>query len=208
MAITDDMKLWFGITIACVLIIGVGAFFALRADPVYKRSELIHSATVTRGPKDAAVYLVEFSDFQCPACKAFVPIVEKILKTHGDRILFGYRNFPLPQHTYARIAAEAFEAANEQGKGWEMYTYLFANQERFSKEVILNGAKELNLDEALFEKAMTTNTYATKIDEDIAEGTQFGIDSTPTFFLNGEKLKLSSLNDLQNAVENALKISE
>lgn len=129
-----------GIIGVSVVLILVGGYFALRPAPIYARSDLIRQDTVTRGSPDASVYLVEFSDFQCPACKAFSPVVEEILKKYGDRILFAYRHFPLPQHAYAVDAALAFEAAHEQGKGWEMSDYLFLNQASLTKEVINSGA--------------------------------------------------------------------
>jgi protein-disulfide isomerase len=73
----------------------------------------------------------------------FQPTVDALLEKYEGKILFAYRHYPLPQHEFAKLAAAAAEAAGEQGKFWEMYRYLFANQERLSEEVIMLGAKEL-----------------------------------------------------------------
>ncbi len=192
------------ILVISVLILFLGSLLVLRPAKTYEQSRLIKSDTVTRGSKTAKVYLVEFSDFQCPACKMFQPIVEQILKKHGDKVLFAYRHFPLPQHPYATYAAHAFEAANEQDKGWQMYDYLFANQTSLTETVIDNGAKELGLDINKFQETMTRKTYQQKIDTDTSDAKQFGVNSTPTFFLNGQRLNLFSAADLQNAVDEAI----
>jgi protein-disulfide isomerase len=199
-----ETKVWIGIIISSVLLLFLGGLLVLRPSPTFDRSSLLPAHAVTRGPKDAPVYLVEFSDFQCPACKTFAPIVEQILKKHEGKILFAYRHFPLPQHTQAQYAALAFEAANEQHKAWEMYAYLFTNQKDLSESVIQKGAKEIGLDIGQFENTMKSNTYEKNIQQDLQDAKALGVNSTPTFFLNGKKLNLFTPEDLSKAVDEAI----
>lgn len=204
MSISSDTKLVVGMIVGSLCILLIGAIIVLRPEKIYEKSSLISSQAVTRGPMEASVYLVEFSDFQCPACKAFVPIVEQILSKYGDKITFAYRHFPLPQHPLAISAAYAFEAAHEQNNAWQMYTYLFNNQAVLSESVLRDGAKALDLDTQLFEQAMISKKYQSKIDQDIADAKRMGVNSTPTFFLNGKKLNLFSPDDLIKAVDEAI----
>ena len=121
-----------------------------------------------------------------------------------DKLYFGYRHFPLTQHPFAQKSAEAAEAANEQGKFWQMYDYLFAKQDDLSDAVIDGGVKELGLDTAKFQADMKSDKVKNKIEKDLADGNKFGISATPTFFLNGKKLNLDQLSDLKTAVEKAI----
>lgn len=204
MRLTDELKMVIGIVGVSVVLLCIGGYVVLRPAPMYARSDLIRQDTVMRGSRDAKVYLVEFSDFQCPACKAYEPIIEEMLQTYGDTVLFAYRHFPLPQHPYAIDTALAFEAAHEQGKGWEMYHYLFFNQASLSKEIIHKGVDALSINVEQFERAITSQAYKEKINRDVAEGKRLGVHATPTFFLNGQKLNLFTTDDLRTAVAQAL----
>ena len=152
------------------------------------------------GRADAPVTIVEFSDYQCPACGAFKPIVEQIVEKYKDKILFAYRNFPLAQHEFAEKAAEVAEAAGEQGKYFEMHDYLFANQANFSDEVYQAGAKKIGLDMDKFNEALKSGKFKSLIQDDISFGVSHGVNSTPTFFLNGKKLTLFNQSDLETEV--------
>ncbi|OGG13086.1 hypothetical protein A2875_00500 [Candidatus Gottesmanbacteria bacterium RIFCSPHIGHO2_01_FULL_46_14] len=162
------------------------------------------AGTYTKGNASASAYLVEFSDFQCPACQAFKPVVDEIVEQHKDNLLFVYRHFPLEQHEFAMDAAKTAEAAGAQGKFWEMYDLLFENQERFSSTTWPQLAQQLKLDNNQFETVKSTPTTSDRINRDRSYGLQIGVNSTPTFYLNGVKLTLTSYEDLRRAVENAL----
>jgi protein-disulfide isomerase len=207
MNISSEGKFFIGILLSSLLILIIGVLFMLRPPALYERSQLLPSDTITMGVNNAAVYLVEFSDFQCPACKAFKPIIEQIIKKYGSRIQFGYRHFPLPQHKEAQYAARAFEAANEQGKAWEMYDFLFANQSDLSESVIAKGVIALGLDKKQFDTAIASRKIKDTIERDVVDGSSLGINSTPTFFLNGKKLNLFSADDLLKAVDAEMAIS-
>jgi len=205
MKLTSESKLLLSIVAITVVIVGLAATVLTKPAPVLTKSDLIPSGTYTKGNINASVYLVEFSDFQCPACLAVKPVLDEILKTHETNLLFAYRNYPLDQHPMSHQAARAAEAAGKQGKYWEMFDLLFANQEKLSEELFPQLAQQLGLDMAAFEKDYTDPVISTKIQNDRTDGNRFGINSTPTFFLNGKKLELTSFADLKTAVESALK---
>lgn len=204
MQLTGETKFFIGLIIATFLIIGIGVVVYSRPEPVLKREELITSTSHTRGNKDAKTYLVEFSDYQCPACGTFKPIVDSVVEKYKDKLLFAYRNFPLSQHEFAEKAAEVAEAAGEQGKYREMHDYLFANQANFSERIFQEGAKKIGLDMDKFNEALKSGKFKPLIQDDISYGTTHGVNSTPTFFLNGRKLSLFNQSDLETEVAKAI----
>ncbi len=204
MKLTGETKLFLGIIIATIALIGGAIFLFSKSAPILSRKDLIPSGTPTRGNADAKVFLVEFSDFQCPACKAAKPAVDAVVTQYKDKLVFGYRYFPLDQHPFGMKAAMAAETANRQGKFWEMYDVLFANQEKFSDSIFTDLAKQLNLDMDKFTKDLADNTIKQKIEQDRSYGSQIGVNATPTFFLNGKKLDLTSFGDIKKAVEEAV----
>ena len=125
MKLTGESKFLLSVLLGTVTIIGAAVFFLSQPAKSLTREELIPTNIPTHGVATASAYLVEFSDFQCPACAAFAPTVEKLITENQDRLLFAYRHFPLPQHTAAIPAARAAVAAGNQGKFWEMHTPLF-----------------------------------------------------------------------------------
>lgn len=206
MKLTGESKFLLTIVVVTIALVGGAIFLFSRpsSPPHLRREELIPAGTYTKGNASASAYLVEFSDFQCPACKAFQPVVDELTQKHKDDLLFVYRHFPLDQHTFAIPAAVAAEAAGAQGKFWEMYALLFANQEKFSAELWPELATQLNLDATMFTVAQSDPVVANKIAADRAYGLKIGVTSTPTFFLNGVKLTVTSYDDLRRAVESAL----
>jgi protein-disulfide isomerase len=164
----------------------------------------------TRGSTIAPVTLVEYGDFQCPACGLYHPIVEQLLKDEGpDAIRFVFRNFPLQQHGNAVPAAKAAEAAGVQGKYWEMYNLLYDRQDIWKdatepKTVFVGYAKELGLDTQKFSTDFERQDFADKIDLDYKGGARAGINATPTFFINGQMAQTeASLAWFKDAIKNA-----
>ncbi len=207
MKFTGETKLFLGIIgVTVALVIGAVFLFSAKPAPVaLARQDVLGAQAQTKGDANAKVFLVEFSDFQCPACKAAKPAVDAVVAQYKDKLVFGYRHFPLDQHQFAAKAAIAAEAAGQQGKFWEMYDLLFANQEKFSDSVFPDLAKQLNLNMDEFTKAMADSAILQKIQKDRDYGVQIGVNATPTFFLNGKKLNLTSFDDLKNAVAEAVK---
>jgi len=199
-----EYKFISGIIATTILIIGGAMYLGSRPEKTFADSEVLLTSTHTTGNSDSKVVLVEFSDFQCPACGAYKPVVDQLLEKYGEKILFGYRHFPLPQHENALKAAIASEAANNQGQFWAMNDYLFENQENLTAEVIGKGAEKLELDMKKFDEDIQNKELASLVERDKNDGNRLGVNSTPTFFLNGKKLKLNRPQDLSIAIDQAL----
>ena len=139
-----------------------------------------------KGDLDAEVNLVEYGDYQCPSCGEAYPIVKRLQKHYGKRLLFVFRNFPLSQmHPQAEAAAEAAEFASAHGKFWEMHDLLYENQQRLRDEDLRTYAERLELDVELFDKQMAEHAHAERIHEDFMSGVRSGVNGTPTFYING-----------------------
>ncbi len=164
-----------------------------------------------KGSKDAKIVLVEYSDFQCPACGTYYPLVKQIALDYKDSIAVVSRNFPLrSNHKNAQMASQAAEAAGKQGKYWEMHDFLFERQEKWSelsevKEIFKGYAKELKLDVKKFEADLTSKAVEQKVEADYQSGIQAQVNSTPTFFLNGKKVSPRSYQDFRTLIEDSLK---
>lgn len=147
-----------------------------------------------RGDITAKVAVIEYSDFQCPACGAYYPVIKRLEEKFGSQIVFAYRHFPLAQiHQNAELAALAAEAAGRQGKFWEMHDLLFENQKTWStnsdaKEIFIGYARDLGLNEGQFVSDLSAKDLREKISSSYKESVSLGIAGTPTFFLNGKKL--------------------
>jgi protein-disulfide isomerase len=204
MRLTSESKILLAIVGITIGIIVIASMVLTKPTPTLTKADLVTPTAYTRGNPQAKTYLVEFSDFQCPACLAVKPIVDEIVKTNEDKLLFVYRNFPLDQHQFSHQAAAAAEAAGKQDKYWEMYDLLFSDQTKFSDALFPQLADQIKLDKTKFTADMNDSAINNKILDDIAAGTRFGVDSTPTFFLNGQKLTLNSFDDLKTAVAQAV----
>lgn len=146
------------------------------------------------GGKDASVVLVEYSDFQCPACGAYFPVVKGLEEAYGDKLKVVYRNYPLTTlHPNAQLAAQAAEAAGIQGKFFLMHDLLFGNQKTWSTEAdptntFIGYATSIGLDVEKFKTDLTSNAVSNEVRNDVNGGDASKVDSTPTFFLNGVQI--------------------
>ena len=163
-----------------------------------------------KGDKEAKATLIEYSDFQCPACASYYPILKKVSEDMGNQVRFAYRHFPLPQHKNAKIAATVAEAAGKQGKFWEMHDLIFQNQSDWSEEknaavIFAKYAQDLQLDLAKFQTDIASEEIKAKIENDYKSGVKAGVNSTPSFFLNGKKLdNPRNYDEFKNAILQAL----
>lgn len=196
---TQETKVLTGIGIATAAIIVVGAFFlggnsnSEKATPPADLNVLIRPDSHKISSPNAKVTIVEFGDFQCPACGVSYPVVKQLLSVYKNKIVFVFRQYPLSSvHKNAEVAALASEAAGGQDKFFEMYDLLFENQTKWSESqdplnsYFVNYAKEIKLDVDKFKKDVNEKTYDAKIKKDQADGNSLGINSTPTFFINGQ----------------------
>jgi protein-disulfide isomerase len=157
----------------------------------------------SRGDVNAPVTIVEFTDFQCPACAAMHPVIDEVLKSYGNKVRLVVRDFPLSQHEFAHKAAEAANAANAQGKYFEYVIVLFKNQKALDIPSLKKSASELGLDRARFDAALDRGVYAAEIKKDIEDGEMYGVGSTPTIFVNGVQLRILNAEGLRAAIDRA-----
>jgi protein-disulfide isomerase len=141
-----------------------------------------------KGPASAPITVVAFSDFQCPFCSRAVPTVKQLETDYAGKIKIVFKQFPLPFHDKAHLAAEAALAAKDQGKFWQMHDKLFANQQALDRASLEKYAQELGLDMAKFKAALDSGKYKDKVDAEDREGAAVGVTGTPTFFVNGTRL--------------------
>ncbi|MEM4246852.1 MAG: DsbA family protein [Candidatus Woesearchaeota archaeon] len=140
------------------------------------------------GPKDAKVEMIIYSDFQCPFCSRVVPTIKKIEEEYGDKIRIVFRNFPLSFHANAQKAAEAGECANAQGNFWEMHDMMFAHQNALRIEDLKSYAGQLGLDQKKFDACLDNGEMKAEVERDFQDGTNSGIQGTPGFIINGERV--------------------
>jgi protein-disulfide isomerase len=131
------------------------------------------------------------------------PVLEDVLKSYGNRVKLVVRDFPLSQHANARKAAEAADAANAQGKFFEYTALLFKRQSALDVPSLKKYASELGLNRTRFDAELDGGTYAAEIKHDIQDGEIYGIDSTPTIFINGVMLRTMSEEALRAAIDHA-----
>jgi protein-disulfide isomerase len=160
----------------------------------------------SKGNAAARVTIVAFTDYQCPACAEIQVILERLIKEYGTTVRLVARDFPLVQHTQAFKAAEAAEAAREQGKYWEYVEVLLRNQSALEVTKLKEYASALNLDRSRFDQALATGKFADTVQRDIQDGLKVGVDSTPTLFINGRRVADKSYPALKAIIDKALKV--
>ncbi len=162
-------------------------------------------------PATEKAQLVEFLDFECESCRAAQPLVEELKKEFGDRITFVNRYFPLPGHRNSGTAALAVEAAAQQGQYEQMYTKMFETQPQWGEKqdsqapLFRTFAQELGLDLAKYDAAVADEKTVDRIRKDVADGRALGVTGTPTFFLDGQQLTLSTEADFRQKLTDAAK---
>jgi protein-disulfide isomerase len=155
-----------------------------------------------RGPQDAPVTIVEFSDYQCPFCARSEPLIRDVLKEYPDKVRFVYKQFPLVSiHANAMGAAQAAVAAGMQGKFWEMHDLLFANQRALQADKLKDYAQQLGLDVAKFEADMSSNEAKAIIRDDMALSQKIGVRGTPTIFVNGKIVENRSVDGIKQMID-------
>ena len=140
------------------------------------------------GNMDAFIELVEYGDYQCPYCRRAYPIVKVIQERLGNDLKFVFRNFPLSKiHPHAKIAAVSTEAADKQGKFWEMHDIIFENQEKLRPSAIISFGQMIDLNIEQFKNDLADQNLIQKVDSDFESGIRSGVNATPSFFVNGVK---------------------
>lgn len=183
----------------------VQTFLAAPESPVY--TVATDDQPAKGGPEEAPVTVVEFTDFQCPSCAQVQPVLDRLVGEYGGRVRLVARDYPLPQHADAFKAAEAAEAAREQGKYWEYAAKLFGNQSALGVDKLKQYATELGLDRAKFDSALDGEKFSGHVRRDVMNGQKIGVNGTPSLFVNGRRVSDRSYEGLKAAIEAALSTS-
>jgi len=226
---------WGGVIIGVIVIVLALMYLVKSPTPPTPGSLTLPPVTASDWQKGQAgtstppLTLVEYSDFQCPACAVYYGLVKKLEAEYSTSTLFVYRHFPLPQHLDAKEAAYATEAAGKQGKFFEMHDILFEKQSEWGVDThilptdpteitpamkavlepkLISYAQTLGLDMAKFKADMASKEIHDKIDQAILDGRAMGIPATPTFFLNGKQLENpNGYEDFKKIFDESLKKS-
>lgn len=210
---TTEAKVLTGIVVATIAIVIGAVFFLSQPEKpvVIDSANLIRDDSLKISSDSAKLTIVEFGDFQCPACKMAGPGLKQAMSEFPGQVNFVFRHYPLPIHANAQAAAKAVEAANKQGKVWQMYDKIFDSQEEWANDnnptdKFKQYASELGMDGEKLTADMNDNTIADKIFKDIADGNASGVNSTPTFFFNNELYKKGiGYQDFKSEIEARLK---
>ena len=210
-------RFWIILTVVIVAMIGI--FIVTKKDDTPKVSiqgdpRKVSKIDHVKGAEGAPVTLIEYADFQCPGCASYYPILKSLEQTYEGRVRFVFRHFPLTQiHPNAFAAARAAEAAGKQNKFFEMHNKLFETQQVWgqttsNQQSLFEGyAKELGLDLAKFKSDYVSGETADRINLDVTTGQEtFGVNSTPTFVLNGKKISNpKDLDEFKKVIDDELK---
>ena len=170
--------------------------------PVY---EIATDDQPAQGSADAPVTIIEFTDYQCSSCAGLRPVMDRLLAEYQGKARLVARDFPLQKHPYAFKAAEAAEAAREQGKYWEYTTILFQNQGALGPDQLKEYARQSRLDLEKFDATLASGKFAEKVRRDYQDGVRIGIQATPTVFVNGRRVSEPTYESLKATIEGALK---
>ncbi|MYE38048.1 MAG: thioredoxin domain-containing protein [Candidatus Spechtbacteria bacterium SB0662_bin_43] len=210
------IALWIGGL--ALLAIGAGVlFWAVSQEEKQRVDETgvvspIAATDNTFGNPDSSVELIEYGDFECPACAGLHPVLKEIKAEYSDRMQLAYRHFPLPFHRKAKKAAYASEAARAQGKFWEMHDLLFERQGEWvdgdEDELFESYAQEIGLDVEKFSEDIKSDRAKDAVEQGIRSGKTASVSATPSLFLNGELVRDRSLDGLRAALDQALQDTE
>ncbi|HSE96959.1 MAG TPA: thioredoxin domain-containing protein, partial [Blastocatellia bacterium] len=161
----------------------------------------------SRGPEDAPVTIIEFSDFQCPYCKQASNTIEELIRAYGDNIRVVFKHLPLPIHPDAFKAAQAAACADEQGKFWEYHDQLF-NSADLAADTLRKHAGEIGLKAGEFNSCLESESSRAVVVKNLQQARQAGIQGTPTFIINGVVLRgARGLDDFKRAIDEQLRAS-
>lgn len=212
------MGLWVGIAIVLLVAIIIAAKLASpqnNTEPVTSGADAppITAADWSLGAADAPVTLIEYGDYQCPACASYHALLEQFMEEYDGRVRFVFRNYPLTQiHDDAQLSAESAEAAGLQGKFWEMHDWLYENQLKWAvvpltaQTIINTHAEELGLDMKKFAEDRKGDAVQDKIKADVDGANAIGVDHTPTFYVNLKQIpNPASYEEFKAVIDAALR---
>ena len=196
------------VVIAMIVVIGI---VSVKAVLYYRntsvRIQVWEQTLRTKGNPNAAVKVVEFTDFQCPACAQAVGVIDDVMKKYPGKIYFEHKYFPLAMHSFSKRAAIFAECAAEQRKFWPFHDVLFRSQQSWVKMASVDDyfsqlAVSLGADGVRLSVCINNPLVLQRVDKDVIEGKKLGVSSTPTFFVNG-KIVVGSAS-FRKAIESIL----
>lgn len=166
------------------------------------------SDSASKGPAGAQVVITEFSDFQCPYCRAVQPVIKEVLRLYPNQIRLDYKHLPLEQHPLATMSAQAAFCGAEQGAFWQLHDALFGSEE-LTKELLEVTAARVGLNLDLFRRCLASSESRDAVIADLREAKRLGIDSTPTFLINGKLLRGAvGLEQFKVAIDRELRATQ
>jgi protein-disulfide isomerase len=189
----------------------VAKAYAARFDEKAIKTIVIGDSPV-KGADDAVVTIVEFADFECPACQMMFPVLEDLYARFGKHMRVVYKHYPLEQHTHAKLAAQAAVAAQKQGQFWKMHRTLFSAQGQLSEEDLDKYAQDIGLDMGRFKKDLDSDFARERVTSEQKQGESLGVAATPTIFINGRECDLRlfgefALPELEAWIELEIKLA-
>lgn len=202
----ESLIVW-GIALIVLAIVVFGIYKMSGTDPnQLSLSEPVSASDHIRGNPSAKAVLVEYGDYQCPACYQYEALVQNLLKDESGKVAVVFRNFPLPQHPNALPSAYAAEAAGLQGKFWEMHDLIYQHQNDWAPssnaaDIFNQYAQTLGLNMTQFQKDTGSSQVKDRVSHDTSTGNATGVNSTPTFLLNGKSITVKSYDEFKQLVE-------
>jgi protein-disulfide isomerase len=181
------------------------AALAAATGTAFSQDRLVREGEPMRGRADAPVTVVMFCDFQCPRCAEASPVVDRLATTYASDLRLVYRHFPLERvHADAGRAAEASMCALDQGRFWDMYHRMLANQSELGLSGLIRQAGDLGLDSQAFARCLVSGSHRAQWRRDQTDALALGVSATPTFFVNGTLIEGADVNQLDAAIRAAL----
>jgi protein-disulfide isomerase len=207
---TTEAKTIIIVTIICLAILIGGAFFYQKSVPEdvlsANQEALVRENSMKTVASSSKVTVVEFGDYQCPACGYVEPGIQELKNTYKDQVTFVFRDFPLSMHRNAVKAAQMSYIANEQGKYWEMHDKLFASQREWENvedpaDIFIGYATALGLNTDGMKEKLGSDIYKDRIENDVKDGELVGVNSTPTFFVGNNIIRRADYNAIKQAID-------
>ena len=197
-----EKKFFTGIIVFSVLIVAITILFISKNQSLteavskeqIKEVLAIKSDDWVKGPADAPITIVEYLDFECEACRVYYQITKQLKEEYKDNVRFVVRYYPLPNHKNSMTSAQAVEYAGKQGKFWEMHDNLYENQTSWGEKqtatpsIFEEYAKQIGLDMDKYKNEVNSSEVKNRINRDKVDAERLGIQGTPTFFINGERI--------------------
>lgn len=208
---TRAILIWGGVILAMILLlVGLAQLGTRGAKGNGQLADPVTDADHSKGNANAKATLVEYSDFQCPACETYYPIVKQLAQDFPNDLRVVYRHYPIRElHEHAQLAAQASEAADKQGKFWDMHDVLFNTQDSWKDEqnpgeLFVKYAESIGLNADQFRTDMNSDAAKQAVNDDASSGDRAGVKGTPAFFLNGKQIQVTSYDQFKQLISDTV----